>query len=422
MRPSVRRALYAATTLLVVLLLLEIAARLLVAPSSHSYGRFFGQELPPLELIPYDSSPGKTDRNAPFGDLVVDGRQISIGDLWGFHRDDPLLGYAPEESTVSLNRWWQSNNIGARKRLDTPSAVAPGTTRLLVFGDSYAQATRVKQEQAWPAVLETSRLETINFGVDGYGMAQSYLRYRQVKNSIEHDLVLLLFVPIKDLWRDVNTIRSLAKDWDYYPVMPRFVLEQDELVLIESPYERNLQVFEENSPVVSDKLETHLRRYDRFFFETEYRQPRLFGRLVLYKLPLRVYLTLRKRALYGRLDADSEAVQVTGRIFEAMAEEVEREGARFILVYLPSRKDLKLLRSSSDYAANWKRIFASTCDRGFPCIDLSPALLDAAPGSLDSGYEGSHYGPGANRLIADLIRRALEERGVVEPAPRDHGS
>ena len=422
MRPSVRRALYAATTLLVVLLMVEIAARLLVEPSTRSYGRFFGQELPPLELIPYDNSPGTTDRNAPFGDLVVDGRQISEGDLWGFHRDDPLLGYAPKEDTVSLNGWWQSNNIGARKRLDTPSAVAPGTTRLLVFGDSYAQATRVKQEQAWPALLETSRLETINLGVDGYGMAQSYLRYRQVKSRIEHDLVLLLFVPIKDLWRDVNTIRSLAKDWDYYPVMPRFVLEQGELVLVKSPYDINSQVFEENSPVVSDRLMTHLRRYDRFFFEAEYRQPRLLGKLVLYKLPLRAYLTLRKRALYGRLDSDSEAVQVTRRIFEAMAQEVDREGARFVLVYLPSRKDLKLLRSSSDYAANWKRIFTSTCNRGFPCIDLSPAFLDAPTQTLDTGYEGSHYGARTSRLIADRVRRALEDQGLVEPTLRGQGS
>ena len=422
MRPPVRRALYAATTLLVVLLLVEITARLLVAPSTRSYGRFFGQELPPLELIPYDDSPDQTDRNAPFGDLVVDGRKISSGDLWGFHRDDPLLGYAPKENTVSLNGWWQSNNIGARKRRDTHSAVAPGTTRLLVFGDSYAQATRVKQEQAWPAVLETSRLETINFGVDGYGMAQSYLRYQQVEHRIEHDLVLLMFVPIKDLWRDINTIRSLAKDWDYYPVMPRFVLEEDELVLIESPYERNAQVFEENSPVVSDELKTHLRRYDRFYFEAEYRRPRLLGKLVLYKLPLRAYLTLRKRALYGRLDSDSEAVEVTRRIFEAMAEEVDRQGARFVLVYLPSRKDLKLLRSSADYAANWKRIFASTCDRGFPCIDLSRAFLDATAETLDTGYEGSHYGPRTNRLIADLIGRALEEKGLVGPAVPDQGS
>ena len=211
MRPMLRRGLFAATPVLVAVLLLEIGLRLMVAPSDRSYGVFLGQELPPVKLIPYDRPPPKTDRDDWHEELVVDGERISVGDIWGFHRDDPVLGYAPQENEVSLNGWWQSNNIGARKRRDTPPAVEPGRQRLLVFGDSYAQATRVKQEQAWPALLETETLETVNLGVDGYSMAQSYLRYRQLKNSIDHDLVLLVFVPIKDLWRDVNTIRSLAK-------------------------------------------------------------------------------------------------------------------------------------------------------------------------------------------------------------------
>ena len=279
-RSRLRRACFAAITALVVLLLLEIALRLLVEPSEKSYGAFLGQELPPLELIPYSAAPPKTNRDTWHAGLEIDGKRISIGDLWGFQREDPYLGYAPKENMTSRNGWWQSNNIGARERQDTAASKPPGKQRILVFGDSYAQGSRVKQEEAWPYLLEqkSDALDVVSLGADGYSMAQSYLRYRQLKQEIEHDLVLLVFVPIKDLWRDINTIRSLAKDWDYYVVLPRFVIEQDQLVLAASPYARASRVFEENDGVASDELRAHLRKYDRFYFEEEFREPRFPGR------------------------------------------------------------------------------------------------------------------------------------------------
>jgi hypothetical protein len=319
------------------------------------------------------------------------------------------------ENRVSLNGWWQSNNIGARERQDTTAGKPPGRRRILVFGDSYAQGSRVKQEEAWPYRLEqaSDAVDVVNLGADGYSMAQSYLRYRQLKDEIEHDLVLLVFVPIKDLWRDINTIRSLAKDWDYYVVLPRFVVERDRLVLAASPYDRASRVFEENGVVASDELRAHLRKYDRFYFEAEFREPRFLGKSVLYKIGLRAYLLYRKRGLYRRLDPDAEAMQVTRRIFWAMDDEVARAGGRFVLVFLPSRRDLESLRGSASYAANWERMVASTCDDRILCIDLSPAFLDAPPERLDLGHDGSHYGPRANALTAAAVWQHLSDLKLV---------
>jgi hypothetical protein len=402
-------------TALAALLLAEITLRLLIRPSEKSYGLFLGQELPPLDLIPYSADPPQTDRDGWHAGLVVDGKRISIGDLWGFQREDAVLGYAPKENMTSLNGWWQSNNIGARDRHDTTARKPPGKQRLLVFGDSYAQGSRVKQEESWPHRLErdSDGLEVVNLGADGYSMAQSYLRYRQLKREIDHDLVLLVFVPIKDLWRDINTIRSLAKDWDYYVVLPRFVIEQDRLVLAASPYERASRVFEENGVVASDALKAHLSKYDRFYFEEEFREPRFLGRSVLYKIGLRAWLLYRKRVLYRRLDPDGEAMRVTRKIFWELNDEVDGEGGRFALVFLPSRRDLDSLRASARYAANWKRMVDSTCGDRMLCIDLSPAFLDAPADRLDRGHDGSHYGPQANGLTAESIRQRLSDLGLL---------
>ena len=52
-RSGLRRAFFAAITLLGALLIVEIGLRLFVRPSDRSYGVLLGQELPPLELILY---------------------------------------------------------------------------------------------------------------------------------------------------------------------------------------------------------------------------------------------------------------------------------------------------------------------------------------------------------------------------------
>jgi len=287
--------------------------------------------------------------------------------------------------------------------------------RALVFGDSYAQGSRVAQEDCWPEVLEREldAVDVVNLGVDGYGMAQSFLRYRELRDAVDHDLVLLVFVPIKNLWRDINTIRSLAKDWDYYDVMPRFVVDEGRLVLAPRPYRTAAEVFEKNRYAASPELKAHLRHYDRFYFEAEFRKPRLAGRSVLYKAALRAYLLYRKRRLYRQLDPDSEAAEVTRRIFWSMNREVAERGGRFVLIFLPSHQDLESLRTSRRYAANWDRLVRAACRDDLACIDLSHGFLDAPPDRLDPGYDGSHYGPRANRLIAELIRQRLVDLGLA---------
>jgi len=81
---------------------------------------------------------------------------------------------------------------------------------VLVFGDSFASGSRVPQEAAWPAVLEagTPGLEVVSLGVDGYGLAQSWLRYRALGGAVAHDVVVLTLSPRADLERDAATTRS----------------------------------------------------------------------------------------------------------------------------------------------------------------------------------------------------------------------
>lgn len=415
-RKASQNLLLSLTALLFSWLLLEIALRLLIAPSAVASGSLFGLELPPFKLFPPTTPPASTDHSEWYAGLVVDGQKITVGDLWGFFRKDPLLGYAPQEGMTSANGWWQSNSLGARARQEMGERPPPGQQRWLVFGDSFAIGSRVRQEEVWSSILdgELEDVEVANFGADGYGMGQSFLRYQVVKKEVEHDLVLLMFVPAQDLWRDINTRRDLRGNWELYWVMPRFILAQGDLKLIESPFEDSATQDRQSPEDMDSALRAHLRRYDRFYFESKYEEPGLFGDFILYKLFARAYSRYQDRTLINSLpDPDSEASRVSGAIFAAMNDEVSQDGNRFVLVFLPSLYDLWLAEHHASYRSDWAQMVSESCQQDLLCIDLLADMRSLPEDQLDSGYDGTHYGPKANQLIAELIRHRLELEGVV---------
>jgi hypothetical protein len=331
-------------------------------------------------------------------------------------REDQVLGYAPKENMISLNGWWQSNNIGARERYNIPKEKPQGQKRILVFGDSFAHGSRVPQEETWPSVLEAKNgdLEVINLGVDGYSMGQSLLRYREIRKKIDYDIVILIFVPVADLWRDINTMRSLGEeDWEGYEVYPRFVLECGKLSLIKSPYKDQSSLEENNSTALSEELKSHLRKYDRFYFISKYETPWLIGNFLTYKLLARAYYIMKMNLLeyetkYGPQKIYSEAMQVSKHIFIAMDEEAKQEEKGFILVFLPDHYALFKINKSRSYRNSWTKMVSSICGSGLYCIDLADGLTQLPACQIDTAYDGSHYGPKMNRKIAELISNHLE--------------
>jgi lysophospholipase L1-like esterase len=381
---------------------LELGLRAFVRPSRQSTGRLFGSELPPVRLVPPEA-PRRVPRAAAPGRIRQD-------DLTGLIREDRELGYAPRESACSTNGWWQSNNLGARARRDTSTGTAPGTTRVLVFGDSFASGSRVPQESAWPAVLEASHpeLEVVSLGVDGYGAAQSWLRYRALRDRVAHHVVVLTLSPRADFWRDVNTLRALV-GWRSYTVMPRFILDDGTLRLVPGPYDPPTAIYADNRSAPSPRLLDHLRAYDRFYVPWMYEPlPAPLADSALARFVLaRWHDVLISRRQAEALEPGSEALTVSGRIAQAMRDDAAERGARFLLVLLPSERDVKRLRRSDAERNAWERIVAGLSEYGVPYLDLAPALIAAPADRIDRGFDGTHHGPRTNALVADGVARAL---------------
>ncbi len=391
--------------------IVEGGVRLVARPSPRAWGIVLGRELPPVRVIP-----ARLPDVVPGAAAPGEGPALDWTDLQGVLRPDPVIGYLPRERATSSNGWWRSNDLGARATADTSPTPAAGTTRVLVFGESFASGSRVRQEDAWPARLGAARpdLEVVNLAVDGYGMGQSLLRFQAVGARIDYALVFLLFVPNVDLWRDVNTIRSLAKpDWNSYVVMPRFVVAPDgAATLVPSPYAHPNAIYAANATGLSPELRRHLLAYDRFYFRARYESPPLIGGLVLFKMAAAVYAARATAAVVrdlgpGRMALDSEAMRVSRAIFAAMRAEAEARGKRFVLGVLPDESELNAIESDPAAAANWRDVVARLRADGLECLDLAGALTAVPSASRDRGWDGSHYGPTMNAAIAGAVSTHL---------------
>jgi hypothetical protein len=87
----------------------------------------------------------------------------------------------------------RTNGAGFRCRHEFVPERTPGTSRILLFGDSYTAADGVAAEHRYGDQLEAllPSTEVYNFGLPGTGTDQHYLLYRDAAPRFDHDLVVV---------------------------------------------------------------------------------------------------------------------------------------------------------------------------------------------------------------------------------------
>lgn len=133
---------------------------------------------------------------------------------------------------VGINRWGYRGPDWSLKK-------PPGTLRIIVVGDSFIEAPQVDESQTLCAVAsrelarncpfpcgqaKNSRIQVMNFGIDGYGTAQELLTVRRDAWKFAPDIVVLAFFAGNDFRNN-----SLALEGDR--CRPFFTYRQGALVL-----------------------------------------------------------------------------------------------------------------------------------------------------------------------------------------------
>lgn len=325
---------------------------------------------------------------------------------------DAELGWCPrpgQETQLASFDW-----AGSRVARGPLPRAWPEDTRLVgLIGGSFTHGSEVHGDESWAAELEQRGAGTLfaNFGVPGYGLGQTLLRYRRDVAPLEPDEVWLGYLPHAAL-RSTSSFPALYSRWRARTVSfkPSFSLDASGALLLHP------------SPAQTPEDIPRLLRDPDAFLDALEEGDRWIQRVPAAYLPLgahwlhhttlgRVALTAQERGGrdYRALMADSrsDVYRLNRELVLTLAHEVEATGARFRLVVLPSAPDLEGLDGGGP--AYWQAFVEDLSKSGVAVLDLTPALLRAGLRDVRSGEfwmpEG-HYSPRTNQLVADEIARS----------------
>jgi len=307
---------------------------------------------------------------------------------YAFDQYDRTKGWIARPSLCEVkvfgNKRVSTNSLGLRGRLEIPLTKSPGTTRVLILGDSFTFGDEVSDDETFPHYLQELNpdLEVLNFGVHGYGHDQMLLLLKELGLPHDPDVVVLGFV-FHDMDRNLLYFRDFAK--------PRFTVTKGRLELRNSPVPTPREVMR-----------------------------REWLRRGLWDLIEGTTWTIRRQT--GQLHQEST------RLSEAILREIQRlaedAGALPVFVYLPILESD--LRSASSLAEGFLFAFCekyeATCfsvrrdfDRAAAAgIQLHFAMEDeaATPGSTIE----SHWTPAGHRVVASSLSTFLRSLDFVGTA------
>ncbi len=276
------------------------------------------------------------------GEVALRAAGFSYPNFW---EPDPLTG---SKLRPGMEGWQQDEGrayvkISSEGLRDREHSVAKpaGTYRIAVLGDSYAEAMQVAQDKAFwwllPQRLEAchfaggKKIETINFGVSGYGTSHELLTLRERVWQYSPDLVLLAFFP-------GNDVRNNSKALEGEKGRAYFSLKDGKLFL-DTAFRDDPEFVEKQHIAVHRALLQESRIYQLLRRVRAGNIAQHFHNApVAAALASGVKLTepgLDEQVFMQPKDAKwREAWAITDRLVEATNEETKSHGARFLLAIL----------------------------------------------------------------------------------------
>jgi len=163
---------------------------------------------------------------------ILESLSIDERNPYSVFRLDPQLGYAPGQNKM-IYQFKSLNSQGLRSDRVYTLIPPKDKLRVAVFGDSFVFCDDEITQNCWTYFLEKAipNLEVLNFGVSGYGLGQSYLRYLKDGLKFNPDVIFINYVSLTD--RDKIASQTIARgrslrSADAYRV--RFWIEGGELM------------------------------------------------------------------------------------------------------------------------------------------------------------------------------------------------
>ena len=318
-------------------------------------------------------------------------------DFWRhtFFVNDAELGWTVGKSRTGPDGMYSSSDEGLRSQVPgirlrdaTPRA------RVALIGDSFAFSSDVPYQESWGYHLQDlvgPNTQVLNFGVDGYGVDQMYLKYRRDVRPWHPDVVLVGFIQ-HDLWRTIHVYPFLSLGWSALMVKPRF----DDRLPVPELLNVPLPTFEEILSVRSARELPYLD-YDPWSVRNRWTswidEGPLFLRFVNTLIP-------HWNTQDPRFSEDA-VVALNARLFVRMRDAMVQDGVTPIFVLLPSRD------STGELTRRTFQLAQIPLSDMSACVAEVPETRRTVPGS-------SHFTGLANKAVAKCtaaeVLRALSTK------------
>jgi hypothetical protein len=252
-------------------------------------------------------------------------------------------------------------------------------------------------------------VQVLNFGVDGYGVDQAYLRYARDVRPYRPDVVVLGLIT-HDLFRSMAVYSFVSfPGWPFPFAKPRFVLDGDRLALLNVPLPSPQVILAARSIEALPFIE-----YDRGYRAEDWASHPL-DRSHLFRFLASAY---RGMAGPDQKRSDERVVALNREIVRAFIRDVRDDRAFPVVVYFPSRLDFRMRAR----APAWQSLAQTMLRQSdIPHTDLTGCLADVEPAAR---FGPGHYAAGGNaavaRCLVDDIARLLSTRPLKQETLDGH--
>jgi len=356
-----------------------------------------------------------------------------------FWQPDPLTG-----STLrpGMEGWQRDEGrayvkISGQGLRDREHAIAKpaGSYRIAVLGDSYAEAMQVDVERAFWALLPKKleacgfaagrNVETINFGVSGYGTGHELLTLRERVWPYSPDMVLLAFFP-------GNDVRNNSKALEGERGRAYFSLKDGKLLLDtafrdDPEFKETQRLFHQRALLQDSRVYQLLRRVRAGNIAQHFHNAPIAAALASGANPGSKLGEpgLDEQVFHAPADENwREAWEITDRLVVAASQETRAHGARFLLTVLSTPGTVypnAQMRARYAESLGVKSLFYPEerlqrlgQQHGFDVLALAPAMQRAADeehvflhGFSNTKPGFGHWNEAGHALAAELIAARL---------------
>ncbi len=349
----------------------------------------------------------------------------TLNDETEYYRFDPILGWSIKKNGRS--GYYRANADGFRSETDYGTKPSADIIRISSFGDSFTHGHGVRPEATWQKRMELSydKMEVLNFGVNGYGLGQAYLRYEQLGEKYHPHIVLIGYMS-DDISRDVNSFPPFYVPHAGEPLSrPHFAVEEGRLVVHKNPietsegYRRLLARPDSVLPQIG--LRDYYYNLSSFNLMPTYYRAGPMDFLASVRLVKMTWFKVKGRT-FGRhwpllrhlitmYNPRNEPFAVAKKIMETFYQAVLADNAIPFIVVFPDHPSIEVYRETSHIT--YEPLLNFMEENNFNYVDIMAAFAERDGVPLTNLFNGSHYSSLGHELVANLLLRRLRDEGLL---------